>query len=98
MIAGFGDQGTEDILDQVNSPAARRACPQQLWPVARRKLDALNRAGELRDLSQIPGNRLEALRGDRAGQYSIRINERYRICFVWQPRAATAVEITPYHG
>ena len=97
MIADFADQGTEDIFDQVNSPAARRTCPQRLWPVARSKMDALNRAGELQDLAQPPGNRLEALRGGRQGQHSIRINDQYRLCFSWHYGQATAVEIADYH-
>ena len=97
MIADFADQGTADIFNRVNSPAARRTCPQQLWPAARRKLDALNRAGELDDLAQPPGNRLEALRGDRQGQHSIRINDRYRLCFSWRYGQVTAVEIVDYH-
>ena len=97
MIADFADQGTEDIFNRVNSPAARRICPQQLWPAARRKLDALNRVGELRDLAQPPGNRLEALSGDRQGQHSIRINDQYRLCFSWRDGQATAAAIADYH-
>ena len=97
MIAGFADGGTADIFDQVDSPAARRALPPYLWPVAKRKLDRISRAARLIDLSQPRGNRLEALRGDRDGQHSIRINEQYRICFTWQNGQAAAVEITDYH-
>ena len=98
MIADFADQGTEDIFYGVNSAAARRTCPQQLYPLAVRKLTALNRAEELEDLALPPGNRLEALRGDRRGQHSIRINAQYRVCFFWERRQASAVEITDYHG
>ena len=98
MIEGFADQGTRDIAYGVNSSAARRACPQQLWPAAQRRLDTLERATSLEDLANYPGNRLETLRGDRRGQHSIRINDQYRICFVWQPGRPTAVEITDYHG
>ena len=97
MIAGFGDQGTEDIAQGVDSRAARRTLPQSLWPAARRKLDIVARAQRLENFSVHPGNRLEALRGDRRGQYSIRINEQYRICFTWQPGRAADVEITDYH-
>ena len=98
MIEGFADQGTADIVHGFNSPAARRTCPQQLWPVARRKLDTLERATRLDDLARYPGNRLETLRGNRRGQHSIRINDQYRICFVWQPGRPTAVAITDYHS
>ena len=98
MIAGFADRGTEDIFDRVESPAARRTCPQQLWPTARRKMHTIDQAERLIELSFNRGNRLEQLRGDRDDQYSIRINEQYRICFTWQPGRATAVEITDYHG
>ena len=97
MIEGFADQGSRDIHHGVNSPAARRACPQHLWPAARRKLDRLDRARRLVDLTSEPGNRLEALRGSRRGQHSIRINDQYRICFVWNSGSATAVTITDYH-
>ena len=97
MIEGFADQGSRDIHHGVNSQAARRACPQHLWPAARRKLDRLDRARRLVDLTSEPGNRLEALRGSRRGQYSIRINDQYRICFVWNSGSATAVVITDYH-
>ena len=98
MIEGFAAQGTRDIAYGVNSPAARRTCPQQLWPAARRRLDTLERAISLDDLARYPGNRLETLRGNRRGQHSIRINDQYRICFVWQPGRAAAVAITDYHG
>lgn len=98
MIAGFADRGTEDIFDRVDSPAARRTCPQQLWPTARRRMLTIQGAQRLADFRLNPGNRLEQLQGDRHGQYSIRINAQYRICFTWQPGYATAVEITDYHG
>ena len=65
--------------------------------VAQRKLRQLDSASELRDLAAPPGNRLEALRGDRAGQHSIRINDRWRICFVWRDGDAYDVEIVDYH-
>jgi proteic killer suppression protein len=64
---------------------------------ARRKLLYLNRAKTLEDLQRLPGNRLEALRGDRKGQYSIRINDRWRLCFVWLNGNAYEVEIIDYH-
>lgn len=65
--------------------------------VARRKLDELAAAGSLEDLTLFPGNRLKALRGDRAGQHSIRINDQWRICFVWRNGHAEEVEIVDYH-
>jgi len=65
--------------------------------VAMRKLAILNRAGRLDDLRVPPGNRLEALKGDRRGQYSIRVNDQYRICFVWTASGPTEVEIVDYH-
>mgnify|MGYP000858361812 CR=1 FL=1 len=97
MIRSFSDQGTEDIFNGVNSKAARRTCPRSLWSVAIRKLDQLDSAQALNDLRVLPGNRLEALHGDREGQHSIRINEQYRICFSWQGDDAVAVEIVDYH-
>ena len=65
--------------------------------VARRKLNQLDAASELRDLAPPPGNRLEALRGDRAGQHSIRINNQYRLCFLWRDAGPEAAEIVDYH-
>lgn len=65
--------------------------------VAMRKLAMLNRAARLDDLRVPPGNRLEALKGDRAGQYSIRVNDRFRICFRWTPEGPRDVEIVDYH-
>jgi proteic killer suppression protein len=65
--------------------------------VARRKLEQLNQASQLDDLRVPPGNRLEALKGDRAGQYSIRINDQFRVCFRWTGTDAEEVEIVDYH-
>lgn len=65
--------------------------------VAMRKLAMLNRAGRLDDLRVPPGNRLEALKGDRAGQYSIRVNDQFRVCFVWTTEGPKDVEIVDYH-
>jgi proteic killer suppression protein len=64
---------------------------------ARRKLDLLNAAQELRDLAAVPGNRLEALAGGRRGQHSIRMNDQWRICFVWTREGPAHVEIVDYH-
>jgi len=97
MICSFKDQGTEDIFNGRRSRQARRSCPEELWPVAGRKLDQLDSVVALDELNVPPGNRLEKLRGDRAGQYSIRINERYRICFLWTENGPAEVEIVDYH-
>lgn len=97
MIHSFRNRGTENIFDGVDSPAARRLCPKNLWPVARRKLDQINRVRQVSELALPPGNRLERLRGSRKGQSSIRINEQYRICFRWEATYAKEVEITDYH-
>ncbi len=97
MILGFVDLGTEDLYNGKNTPRARRTCPQSLRDVAYRKLDQLDSATELNDIAVPPGNRLEKLRGDRAGQHSIRINDQYRICFRWTNAGPTEVEIVDYH-
>jgi len=97
MIVGFKDAGTEDLWNGVDSKASRRACPAELQRVALRKLTILHRAASLVDLSSPPGNRLEALKGDRAGQHSVRINDQFRICFVWTAEGPDEVEIVDYH-
>lgn len=97
MIASFADAGTEDIFNGRDTRAARKACPSTLWRVARRKLDQLNAATRLETLSVPPGNRLEALRSDRVGQHSIRVNDRFRVCFRWAGAGAETVEIVDYH-
>lgn len=97
MIQSFQNQGTEDIFNGVNSRAARRICPNTIWRIASRKLDQLDSVESLPELRLPPGNRLEALEGDRQGQYSIRINNQYRICFTWQENGPADVEIVDYH-
>lgn len=97
MIRSFKDTGTEDIFNGRNTGAARRCCPQGLWTVASRKLDQVDSAASLQDLRVPPGNRLEQLSGDRAGQWSIRINDQYRICFRWTENGPDEVEIVDYH-
>ncbi|MGB7859770.1 MAG: type II toxin-antitoxin system RelE/ParE family toxin [Acidimicrobiia bacterium] len=97
MIRSFGDQATEDLFDGRNSKAARQRLPRSLWKVAARKLDALDQAEIMDDLRVPPGNRLEALRGDRRDQHSIRINDQYRICFRWTESGPVDVEIVDYH-
>lgn len=93
----FADAGTEDIYQGFASKAARRTCPVSILKVARRKLEQLAAAEVLDDLRASPGNRLEALSGNRAGQYSLRINNQYRICFKWTIGGPKAVEIVDYH-
>lgn len=98
MTISFRDQGTEDIYNGVESKPARKVCPRDLVRRARAKLFLIDDAESIQDLRVPPGNRLEALKGDRQGQYSIRINERYRICFRWTEAGATDVEIVDYHS
>ena len=96
MIVSFGDRGTKDIFDGVSSKAARRTLPSSLHARASRTLDQLNAAVSLQSLS-LPGLRLEKLKGDRAGQHSIRVNNQYRVCFSWSEVGPEAVEIVDYH-
>ena len=97
MIRYFEDSGTEDIFNGKNTQQARRRCPRALWSIAARKLDQLDSVEEVQELGVPPGNRLERLSGKRKGQYSIRINEQYRICFVWSNDGPLGVEIVDYH-
>ena len=97
MIASFANVATEDIFDGRNSADARRLLPRDLWKIAFRKLDQINVATALNDLRVPPGNRLEALRVDRKGQHSVRINDQYRVCFLWAESGAENVEIVDYH-
>jgi len=97
VIISFREGGTEDLFNGLNTRSARRACPRQLWSVARRKLDLLDSAAVLSDLAVPPGNRLERLGGDRRGQFSIRINDQFRICFVWAGTGPEQVEVVDYH-
>lgn len=97
MIGSFADKATEDIFHGRNTRAARSACPRSLWSVAARKLDQLDSAESIDDLRIPPGNRLERLSGNRAGEYSMRINNQYRICFRWTRNGPTDVVVTDYH-
>jgi len=97
MIASFRDSGTEDVFNGRDSRAAAKACPRQLWRIAQRKLDQLDSVARLAELRIPPGNRLQALAGDRKGQHSLRINDQYRICFVWTDVGPAAVEIVDCH-
>ena len=97
MIVSFAEAGSEDIFNRRDTRIARRTCPVSLWTVARRKLDQLNAAVSLESLRVPPGNRLEALRHDRAGEHSIRVNQRYRACFVWTDAGPERVAVVDYH-
>ena len=93
MIKSFRDPETEKVFARVRS----RRLPSDIHQTALRKLRMLNNAMSLNDLRVPPANRLEKLRGERAGQYSIRINDQWRICFDWDEGDAWNVEITDYH-
>jgi proteic killer suppression protein len=97
MIISFRDEGTRDVFDGKNTKLARKVCPSSLWNVATRKLDQIDSAVSLQDLRIPPGNHFEALARDRQGQHSIRINDQYRICFVWTDDGPDQVEIVDYH-
>jgi len=92
MIVSFKDSDTQTVAD---GQRVRRFA--HIEAVARRKLRQLQIAGRLDDLRIPPGNRLELLKGGRAGQYSIRINDQYRVCFRWTPAGPADVEIADYH-
>ena len=93
MIDDFLDAETERIWRGERS----RKLPSDIQRTARRKLRMLNNAATLMDLRLPPSNRLEALKGDRRGQHSIRVNDRWRICFIWSAGHASRVEIVDYH-
>lgn len=93
MIQNFKDKEAKKIFERQRS----RKLPPEIQQVALRKLRMLNRAQTLQDLRVPPANRLERLSGDRAGQYSIRINAQWRICFEWKAGNALNVEIVDYH-
>ena len=94
MIKGFADKETEKLFDRQPS----RKIPTQIQRTARRKLEVLDAAEALSDLRVPPSNHLEKLVGDRTGQYSIRINNQWRICFRWKEGNAYNAEIVDYHG
>ena len=93
MIRSFRSKATECVFGGERTPEL----PAEIQSVALRKLQQLSIARSLADLKVPPGNRLERLRGDRAGQHSIRINDKCRICFVWRGTDAADVEIVDYH-
>lgn len=93
MIQSFRGRAAEELWTTGRS----RKLDSTILRVALRKLTMLHAAHDLRDLKVPPGNRLEQLSGDRRGEHSIRINDQWRVCFVWSPAGPTDVEITDYH-
>ena len=93
MIKSFGDRDTQRLFGR----EAVRRCPSTLHRTMLRKLVVVDAAEALEDLRSPPGNRLEKLKGDRAGQHSIRINDQWRICFRWVDGDAYEVELVDYH-
>ena len=93
MIINFADRETQRIFHGDSS----HRLPPEIQHVARRKLWMLHAAVDIRDLKAPPANRLERLRGDREGQWSVRINRQWRLCFIWQRGHAFSVEIVDYH-
>jgi proteic killer suppression protein len=97
VIQSFKNGETEAIFNGKQTKAALKICPVDLWRTAQRKLDQLDSVLMLEELRIPPSNHLEALSGDRAGQFSIRINRQYRICFLWTASGPAEVEIVDYH-
>jgi len=93
VIKTFRDKTTEALFEGENP----KGFPADLVKVARRKLRYLHAAATLKDLRAPPGNRLEALSGDRKGQHCIRINDQFRVCFIWTEEGPAEVEIVDYH-
>jgi toxin HigB-1 len=93
MIISFGNEAAQSAWER----RFRKGVPNDIMKVANRKLTQLNAAVALDDLRIPPGNRLESLIGNRAGQYSIRINDQWRLCFVWRDGNAFDVELVDYH-
>lgn len=93
MIRSFGDKRTAQIWDEQYVKSVDRAVQRATL----RKLEMLHAARDVEDLRVQPGNRLEQLKGDRVGQHSIRVNDQWRICFVWRDGAADRVELVDYH-
>lgn len=96
MIQSFADEASADLFRERNTRAARRI-PRQLWRVVQRKLKLVDVAGRLEDLAVPAGNRLELLKGDRAGRHSIRVNQQYRVTFRWENGHAHEVRVEDYH-
>lgn len=97
MIRGFRNEGTADVFNGLDTKAARRTCPHDLWQRAQRRLSQLGYASSLADLRLPTSNRLHRLEEDRHGPHSISINMEYRMCFMWTAAEPQDVEITDYH-
>jgi proteic killer suppression protein len=97
VIKSFKNKATENIFNGKATKAAIKTCPKTLWKKVFRKLDQLDSVLSLDELRVPPGNRLKSLSGSRKGQYSIRINDQYRICFKWVENEPVDVEVTDYH-
>lgn len=93
----FASRGTEDIYNGIQSRAARATLPLALHDIAAKRLYLVAHALDLTPFQGLPGYRFEALKGDRLGQYSIRINQQYRICFGWTGEETVDIEIVDYH-
>ena len=96
MIQSFADKTTADVFQERNTKDARRI-PRELWRVVQRKLKMLDVAVRINDLESPSGNRLEALKGQMRGRYSIRVNEQYRVTFRWEDGHADEVAVEDYH-
>jgi toxin HigB-1 len=96
VIQSFADETAADLFRERNTRDARRI-PRELWRSAQRKLKAIDVAVRLEDLTIPSGNRLERLKGDQAGRYSIRLNDQYRVTFRWEQQHAYEVRVEDYH-
>ena len=96
MIQSFADETSADLFRERNTRAARRV-PADIWRIVQRKLKALDVAARLDDLRVPAGNRLEVLKGDQAGRYSVRVNDQYRVTFRWEQGHAHEVRVEDYH-
>ena len=96
MIQSFADEASADLFRERSTRAARRI-PRAIWRAAQRKLKALDVAARLQDLTVPSGNRLEPLKGDQAGRYSLRVNDQYRVTFRWEQGHAYEVRVEEYH-
>jgi toxin HigB-1 len=96
VIQSFADETTADLFRERNTRLAR-VVPRDIWPIVRRKLKMLDVAVRLEDLAVPPGNRLERLKGSRSERHSIRVNDQYRVTFLWDQGHAYEVGVEDYH-